>query len=75
LTDPRISFGLQVRRIRKQKGWTQENLADACDLDRTYIGGIERGERNVALMNIVRLAEALDVLPSDFFSARNDENH
>jgi transcriptional regulator with XRE-family HTH domain len=60
-------FGDILRRIRKQKGLSQESLALACGLDRTYIGGIERGERNVSLMNIVRIANALGVSPKDFF--------
>jgi transcriptional regulator with XRE-family HTH domain len=67
LSDPRIRFGLEVRRIRKAKNWSQEELADACGLDRTYIGGIERGERNIALINIHKLAAALGVSPARFF--------
>jgi len=54
--------------MRKAKGWTQEELADSSNLDRTYIGGIERGERNVALINIYRIAQALDVSPAEFFA-------
>jgi transcriptional regulator with XRE-family HTH domain len=49
------------------KGWTQEELADSCDLDRSYVGGIERGERNIALINICKLANALEVSPASFF--------
>jgi transcriptional regulator with XRE-family HTH domain len=52
-------FGAQVRKLRKARGLSQEALADLCGLDRTYVGGIERGERNVALRNIERIAEAL----------------
>jgi transcriptional regulator with XRE-family HTH domain len=58
-------FGEQVRRLRKALGLSQEDLAELTDLHRTYIGGIERGERNVALINIVRLAKALNVSPSE----------
>lgn len=58
-------FGEQVRQLRKALGLSQEDLAELTDLHRTYIGGIERGERNVALINIVRLAKALNVSPSD----------
>jgi transcriptional regulator with XRE-family HTH domain len=54
-------FGGRVRRLREKAGYSQESLAEASDLHRTYIGSLERGERNVALRNIVRLAEALDV--------------
>ncbi len=60
-------FGNTVRALRKEKGLSQEDLAHLCNLHRTYIGGIERGERNVGLMNILYLAKALDVLPSDLF--------
>lgn len=67
MSDPRIKFGLEVRRIRKARNWSQEELADACGLDRTYIGGIERGERNIALINIHKLAVALGVSPASFF--------
>jgi len=52
-------FGVRVRTLRKEYGWSQEDLAHECGLDRTYIGGIERGERNVALRNIERIAVAL----------------
>jgi predicted transcriptional regulator len=52
-------FGEQVRKLRKARGLSQEELAELAELHRNYIGGIERGERNVALLNIVRLAKAL----------------
>lgn len=58
-------FGDRVRTLRKAKTLSQEQLAELTGLHRTYIGGIERGERNVSLMNIVRLANALEVSPSD----------
>ena len=54
-------FGERVRRLRKEQVWSQEDLALECDLDRTYVGGIERGERNVALRNIKRIADALEI--------------
>lgn len=54
-------FGLRVRDLRKGQGFTQESFAAACELDRTYIGGIERGERNVALRNIEAIAHALGI--------------
>ena len=60
-----ILFGKAVRRIREQKGLSQEALADLSHLHRTYIGGIERGERNVGLLNLLRLSKALKVLPSE----------
>jgi transcriptional regulator with XRE-family HTH domain len=57
-------FGATVRARRRDVGISQEELADRAELDRTYIGGIERGERNVSVVNIVRIARALDVAPS-----------
>jgi transcriptional regulator with XRE-family HTH domain len=50
-----------VREFRKARGLSQEAFADLCGLDRTYVGGIERGERNVALRNIERIAKALGI--------------
>jgi transcriptional regulator with XRE-family HTH domain len=58
-------FGARVRTLRKQKGLSQEALALACQLDRTYIGGVERGERNISLLNIHRIADALGVAPAE----------
>jgi transcriptional regulator with XRE-family HTH domain len=54
-------FGKRLREIRKQKGFSQESLALVCGLDRTYIGSVERGERNISLINIYRIALALGV--------------
>ncbi len=60
-------FGDRVRELRKQKSLSQEALAFACDLDRTYIGGVERGERNISLVNIHRIAAALRVDTRELF--------
>jgi transcriptional regulator with XRE-family HTH domain len=57
-------FGASVRDHRRRAGLSQEKLAALAGLDRTYVGGIERGERNVAVINIVRLARALGVRPA-----------
>ncbi|EDL62285.1 helix-turn-helix domain-containing protein [Gimesia maris] len=54
-------FGERVRELRKKQGYSQENFAYACELDRTYMGGIERGQRNVALRNIERIADTLGI--------------
>jgi transcriptional regulator with XRE-family HTH domain len=60
-----IAFGRQLRHLRQQRNLSQEDLAEKCELHRTYIGGIERGERNVALLNILKIAKALNVRPSE----------
>ncbi|MGH9618565.1 MAG: helix-turn-helix domain-containing protein [Bryobacteraceae bacterium] len=63
----KAAFGQRVRYLRTKKGLSQEALAFACDLDRTYIGGIERGERNVSLVNIQKIAIALGVPVRELF--------
>ena len=55
------AFGAAVRRLRSERGWSQEELADRVGIDRTYMGGVERGERNLGLVNIARIAAALEI--------------
>ena len=62
-----IAFGSKVRSIRKTLGISQESLADLSGLDRSYIGGVERGERNISLGNIDKIAQALDLSIKDLF--------
>ncbi len=59
MADPLAKFGATVRELRLQLGLSQEDLADEAGVHRTYVGSIERGERNVSLLNIIRLAKAL----------------
>jgi len=56
-----IAFGLHIKKLRQSMGISQEQLGLVAELDRTYISGIERGKRNVSIINIVKLAEALEV--------------
>jgi transcriptional regulator with XRE-family HTH domain len=57
-------FGKRVRELRIAKGLSQEELAELAALHRNYVGGIERGERNLGLLNLVQLAHALSVKPA-----------
>ncbi len=63
----RIRFGRALRLRREKLGVSQEAFADMCQLDRTYIGGIERGERNVALVNIEKIAKTLRLTIAELF--------
>jgi len=59
--------GFNIRKYREKKGWSQEQLAFEADLHRAYIGQIERGEKNIGLINLERIAKALDIEPNDLF--------
>ena len=62
-----ISFGQTVRKLRADKGISQEKFADMCSLHRTYISDVELGKRNISLENVEKLAEALDLKISELF--------
>ena len=75
-----VALGRAIRELRRSAGISQEGLADRSRLHRTYVGGIERGERNVSFGNLLKLANALGVRPSEliarsesFFSASDQE--
>ena len=55
------AFGVAVRRLRSEHGWSQEELADRVGIHRTYMGDVERGARNIGLVKIARIADALDL--------------
>jgi ribosome-binding protein aMBF1 (putative translation factor) len=61
-------FGTRMRALRQQRGLSQEELAFSCNLDRTYIGSVERGERNISLVNIHTIAAALGASPKELFN-------
>ena len=62
-------FGTAVRALREERGYSQEELAERANLHRNYVGGVERGERNIGLENIVKLARALSVRTKDLFES------
>jgi transcriptional regulator with XRE-family HTH domain len=64
----RKSFGVRIRTLRKAKGFSQEEFAYECSLHRTYMGDIERGERNVSIDNIAKIAATLHMSISELFS-------
>lgn len=60
-----IKVGDRIRELRTETGLSQEKLSFACNLDRTYIGSVERGERNISIINLKKIAKALKVGPSE----------
>jgi len=64
-----IAFGNKIRELRIQKNWSQEKLAEETDFHRTYIGMIERGERNLSLLNIQKFAQAFDLPIEELFKS------
>ena len=63
--DVQRRFGLRLAELRKEKGWSQEKLSLEAEIARSYLGGVERGKRNISLINICKLAETLGVKPAD----------
>lgn len=64
-------FGERVRSLRMAKGLSQEKLAELSGLHRNYIGGVERGERNIGILNVFKLSEALEISPSELLNGIN----
>lgn len=63
-----MAIGDNIRYYRMKKGWSQEDLAFECDLHRTYIGAVERGERNITVMNLIKIKDKLGVKINDLYS-------
>ncbi len=61
-------FGKKLKEIRIERGLSQEELASICHLHRTYISDIERGERNVSIENVEKIANALEIVPSELLN-------
>lgn len=62
-----IKLGKRIRELRERKGFSQESFAYEVGLDRTYMGGIERGERNIAALNLMRIAKTLKIEVGELF--------
>jgi transcriptional regulator with XRE-family HTH domain len=72
-TDPKSAFGRAVRRLREKRELSQEALAELAGIHRTYIGDVERGTRNIALVNMTLIAKALGVPLSRLISEMEKE--
>ena len=70
--DAKVLFGRRLRGLRRAAGLSQEALAHEAGLDRSYVGGVERGEYNISLLNICLLAEALGVPPHELLRFDDD---
>jgi transcriptional regulator with XRE-family HTH domain len=64
-----VALGAEVRRLRSEIGLSQEALADIAEVDRSYMGGVERGEHNLSLMRLMKIAHALRSTPSDLLNS------
>ena len=67
MTEIKLKFGRKLREVRELRGLSQEELAEEAGLHRTYVGSVERGERNISLENIEKLASALGIQINEFF--------
>lgn len=66
--DIRIAFGERLRKLRKGRGWTQDEMADILGLDRSYLADVERGKRNISILNLKVIADGFEVSMSQMFS-------
>ena len=67
-----VAIGQAIRNVRTEQGLTQEGLAHAAEIDRSYMGGIERGEHNITIMNLIRICRSLDIEVSDLLRQANN---
>jgi len=75
MNDVLTRLGLRIRKLRLKAGFTQEQLAEGADMHPTYLGGVERGERNLSLKNLVRVAGALQVPLRSLLDFDDEQNH
>ena len=72
MKDKRLTaLGQRIRTLRQSKGLSQEEFAASAGLDRAYYGGIERGERNVAALNLIKISQALELEVGDLFPSHS----
>lgn len=69
-----LLFGTHVKNLRLQQEISQEHLASLSELDRTYISGVERGKRNISLLNIIKLASSLNVSPEKLLTFNMEDD-
>lgn len=69
------AVGNRIRELRKAKGWTQEQLAEAASLHYSYIGGVERGDRNISLETLEKIIAAFDVPAAELFRFEDESEH
>ena len=63
----RIKIGNRIKELRKKSGLSQEKLANNCELDRTYVASVENGKRNISIVNLEKIVNALNVTLKEFF--------
>jgi transcriptional regulator with XRE-family HTH domain len=68
LSPDHVALGAAIREVRRERGISQEALALKCGMDRSYFGAVERGQRNVSLTNILRIAGALEARPAELMA-------
>ena len=64
----KIKIGNRIKELRKELGLSQEKLANICELDRTYVASVENGKRNISIINLEKIVNALDVTLEKFFA-------
>jgi transcriptional regulator with XRE-family HTH domain len=75
VVDIKLKIGQRIKELREQAEMSQKDLAYAADLDRSYIASIENGQRNVSIVNIEKIADALNVTVKEFFNANEFNKH
>lgn len=73
MRDPRLqAFGQRIRDLRRQRGYSQESFAALAGVDRSYMGQIERGEKNITLLKLFQISDALEISPNETLSIESN---